>query len=299
MNERRNGKPALPGPYALRGDRSTGRSASPSGVDGRGASKARVLRQSVGTRQLLALLVLGVCATWGPPGGGDCRRDFPFQAQRRLHPGRRPRLVRRELLRAEALAHAEHRPAGRRRHALHRRLRRRAGLLADPGEHPHRQVPAPHAHERDPLPERRALQGAQQRPGPAAPRHREARRRRSDRGRGLSPGRLPDGHGRQVARRRQTRRPPTDTASTTSCGSPTTARTASSATASRPTSRPKRPSTGMQANRDRPFFLYFSTNAVHTRIDAQKKHVDYFLSKGLKPEGPWNATYAGVRETSG
>ena len=49
----------------------------------------------------------------------------------------------------------------------------------------------------------------------------------------------------------------------------------------------------MQAHRDKPFFLYFSTNAVHTRIAAQQRYIDYFLEKGLPPKGPWNATYAG------
>ena len=49
----------------------------------------------------------------------------------------------------------------------------------------------------------------------------------------------------------------------------------------------------MEANRGRPFFLYFSTNAVHTRIAAQQRYVNHFLHKGLKPKGPWNATYAG------
>ena len=49
----------------------------------------------------------------------------------------------------------------------------------------------------------------------------------------------------------------------------------------------------MEANRERPFFLYFSTNAVHTRIAAQQRYIDHFLQKGLKPKGPWNATYAG------
>lgn len=49
----------------------------------------------------------------------------------------------------------------------------------------------------------------------------------------------------------------------------------------------------MEANRDRPFFLYFSTNAVHTRIVAQQKYIDDFLNMGLKAKGPWNATYAG------
>jgi len=49
----------------------------------------------------------------------------------------------------------------------------------------------------------------------------------------------------------------------------------------------------MEAHRGRPFFLYFSTNAVHTRIAAQKRYVDHFLKQGLKPKGPWNATYAG------
>ena len=49
----------------------------------------------------------------------------------------------------------------------------------------------------------------------------------------------------------------------------------------------------MEANRETPFFLYFSTNAVHTRITAQKHYIDGFLKKGLPPRGPWNATYAG------
>ena len=49
----------------------------------------------------------------------------------------------------------------------------------------------------------------------------------------------------------------------------------------------------LETNRDRPFFLYFSTNAVHNRIAAQQKYIDDFLAKGLKATGPWNATYAG------
>lgn len=49
----------------------------------------------------------------------------------------------------------------------------------------------------------------------------------------------------------------------------------------------------MEANHEEPFFLYFSTHAVHTPIAAQEHYVERFLGKGLKPKGPWNATYAG------
>ncbi len=49
----------------------------------------------------------------------------------------------------------------------------------------------------------------------------------------------------------------------------------------------------LEANRDKPFFLYFSAHAVHTKIAAKPEYVERYRNSGLKEKGPWNATYAG------
>jgi arylsulfatase A-like enzyme len=43
---------------------------------------------------------------------------------------------------------------------------------------------------------------------------------------------------------------------------------------------------------DEPFFLYFSTHAVHTGIAASKEYIEDHVKRGLPQSGPWNATYA-------
>ena len=96
------------------------------------------------------------------------------------------------MLRQHVLRDAEPRPPGRPRDALHRGLCRLPGLLADPGEHPHGQVPGPVPDHG--LHPRESPRQAQSRPLPA---------RTPDGGghdrRGAEGGRLCDGVRRQVA----------------------------------------------------------------------------------------------------
>lgn len=49
----------------------------------------------------------------------------------------------------------------------------------------------------------------------------------------------------------------------------------------------------MGEKRRQPFFLYFSTHAVHNPFAASKTYIDENLARGLPAKGPWNATYAG------
>jgi arylsulfatase A-like enzyme len=49
----------------------------------------------------------------------------------------------------------------------------------------------------------------------------------------------------------------------------------------------------MGEKRDRPFFLYFATHAVHNPFAASQTYIEQNLARGLPAKGPWNATYAG------
>lgn len=49
----------------------------------------------------------------------------------------------------------------------------------------------------------------------------------------------------------------------------------------------------MGEKRDRPFFLYFATHAVHNPFVVSQTYLKQNLARGLPAKGPWNATYAG------
>lgn len=49
----------------------------------------------------------------------------------------------------------------------------------------------------------------------------------------------------------------------------------------------------MGQKRDKPFFLFFATHAVHNPFAASQEYIDEGLARGLPAKGPWNATYAG------
>jgi arylsulfatase A-like enzyme len=48
----------------------------------------------------------------------------------------------------------------------------------------------------------------------------------------------------------------------------------------------------LREKRDRPFFLFFSTHAVHAPLAANQVYLAECLRQGLPASGPWNATYA-------
>ena len=83
------------------------------------------------------------------------RRHPAHAAEHRLHPGRRPRLRRPRLLRAEEDQDAEPRPAGGRGHAVHAVLRRQHGLrpvAVRADDRPaHRPLPRPRQRRQVPL----------------------------------------------------------------------------------------------------------------------------------------------------
>ena len=108
-------------------------------------------RSSTWTRRGLLKAIAGAAgaAVLGPrlleaaaASGGEGRPA----AEHRVHPGRRPRLVRAGLLRAEEDQDAEHRPAGGRGHAVHAPLLRLAGLRAVAVRADDGQAPRPRVH---------------------------------------------------------------------------------------------------------------------------------------------------------
>ena len=83
---------------------------------------------AVGLRRRRLLSLVSGAGAGGDPRGLHSRR--PRAAQRRAHPGGRPRLGRPRQLRQHADPDAEHRPVGGRGRALHELLRRRPDLRA-------------------------------------------------------------------------------------------------------------------------------------------------------------------------
>lgn len=49
----------------------------------------------------------------------------------------------------------------------------------------------------------------------------------------------------------------------------------------------------LEESKDKPFFMFFSANAVHTKIAASEDYINHYKEQGLPEKGPWNATYAG------
>ena len=115
-------------------------------------------------------------------------------AQRGLHSGRRPGVVRPRHRREPLLRESAHRPPGQRRDALHPGLRRLSGVQPLACQHPDRQVPtAPRGYRLDRRPGRRGVARA----GPA---------QQAVASRGVPESRLPPVLRRQVAPRRHRRR---------------------------------------------------------------------------------------------
>ena len=53
----------------------------------------------------------------------------------------------------------------------------------------------------------------------------------------------------------------------------------------------------LEANRDRPFFLYLPEFAVHVPLQAKKELIAKYEAKAKATSGPWNPTYAAMIES--